>query len=99
MLSEDTGPQTVLQRVSNFLLSAIPIEHTQRTTLQNAVICVHYGLDYIILWALNATLLNNQTPPLSLTLPFFLARLICSLAFIMLRMPVFFAGNKLAIVL
>ena len=97
MLSEGTEPLPIGQKMANFLLHKIPIESSQRSRAHKALICLYYALDYAILWAVNGTLLNRQPPVLSLTLPFFLARLLTSLAFILSKAVGFFALNKLAI--
>lgn len=97
MLSEDSSPQSIFQKISNFLLRNIPIENSTPSKLLTTLICLHYAFDYIILWGINASLLNVQPPPLSINLPFFLIRLLTSMAFVFSKMPVFFLLNKVAI--
>lgn len=97
MLIEDGTPQSIIQKITAFLLRSIPIENSKPSKILTALICLHYAFDYVILWALNANLLNSQTPPLSLTLPFFIARLVTSIAFIVSKMPLFFLLNKTTI--
>ncbi len=62
MLSEDSSPQNMLQKVSALLLRSIPIENSNPSKLHTSLICLHYALDYVILWSLNAAFLNPQLP-------------------------------------
>ena len=65
--------------------------------MEDTVVFLHYLLDYIIIWAILADSLHTYRLPLTILVPFTVVRAILALVFVLLRHPVFFMLNKVAI--
>lgn len=62
------------------------------------MVCLHYVVDYLILWTI-IQLNYNLNIALNFDWPFVVARALCVLLFLIFKTPIFFLSDKLVLML
>jgi hypothetical protein len=75
-------------------IALVSIEKGRRTGADSLLVYACYAADYILLWGVIGLIIEPYEMPLTLTLPFFVARLAAALLFIAMQRPLFLLLDK-----